>query len=126
MGLLSIECGLITLGIVIRYYHLVNYGPSSKSSLPLTAEQIEPIRRALEDDDWRTAHERYREAMPKAGWAERFQYLTDLKESSWAKTLIICAAPVVACHAAEGNADRHHVAGFLSGLHLLVLHEANI
>ena len=43
-SLLSIECGLITLGIVIQHYHLVNYGPSSKSSRPLTAEQIEPIR----------------------------------------------------------------------------------
>jgi tRNA A-37 threonylcarbamoyl transferase component Bud32 len=81
VSLLSIECGLITLGMVIRHYHLVNYGPSSKSSRPLTAEQIEPIRRALEDDDWRNAHERYREAVPKAGWAERVQYLTDLKKS---------------------------------------------
>jgi predicted Ser/Thr protein kinase len=81
VGLLSIECGLITLGMAIRHYHLVNYGPSSKSSRPLTAEQIEPIRRALEDDDWRTAHERYREAVPQAGWAERFQYLTDLGKS---------------------------------------------
>jgi tRNA A-37 threonylcarbamoyl transferase component Bud32 len=80
-SLFSIECGLIILGMVIRHYHLVNYGPSSKSSRPLTAEQIEPIRRALEDDDWRTAHERYREAVPKAGWAERVQYLTDLRES---------------------------------------------
>jgi len=80
-SLLSIECGLITLGMVIRHYHLVNYGPSSKSSRPLTAEQIEPIRRALEDDDWRTAHERYSEAVPQAGWAERFQYLTDLGKS---------------------------------------------
>jgi hypothetical protein len=80
-SLLSIECGLITLGMVIRHYHLVNYGPSSKSSRPLTAEQIEPIRRALEDDDWRNAHERYREAVPKAGWAERLQYLTDLEKS---------------------------------------------
>jgi len=40
--------GLATLGMVIRDYRLVHYGTSSRQ---LTAEQIEPIRRALEDYD---------------------------------------------------------------------------
>jgi len=80
VSLLSIECGLITLGMVIRHYHLVNYGPSSKSSRPLTAEEIEPIRRALEDDDWIAAVKRYREAVPNAGFTEAAQYVARLRE----------------------------------------------
>ena len=67
--------------MVIRDYRLVNYGPSSKPSRQLTAEQIEPIRRALEDDDWRAAIKRYREAVPDAGWTEAVQYVVRLRES---------------------------------------------
>jgi hypothetical protein len=76
--------GLITLGMVIRDYRLVNYGLSSTpstSSRELTAEQIEPIRQALEDGKWSgltAAIDRYREAVPDAELSEARQYVVRL------------------------------------------------
>jgi hypothetical protein len=70
--------GLAILGIVIRDYRLVHYGTSSRQ---LTAEQIEPIRRAMEDWDVGTAINHYREAMPDAGLVEADQYVCRLADS---------------------------------------------
>ena len=64
---LVVYIGLAILGIVIRDYRLVHYGTSSRQ---LTAEQIQPVRRALEGFDLPAAIEHYREAAPEAGWAE--------------------------------------------------------
>jgi hypothetical protein len=62
--------GVATLGIVIRDYRLVHYGLPSSPSAQLTPEQIEPIRRALEDQNLWAAIKRYREAVPGTGrWA---------------------------------------------------------
>jgi hypothetical protein len=74
----SIYVGLWTLGIAIRDYRLVHYGTSASFSRQLTVEQIEPIRRALEDHNLRAAIERYREAVPDAGLTEANQYVTRL------------------------------------------------
>jgi hypothetical protein len=84
LSFLSIECGLGILVMVIQDYRLVNYGTSStssKSSRSLTAEQIEPIRLALEDDDWIAAVNRYREAVPEAGFTEPVEYVAGLREA---------------------------------------------
>ncbi len=78
---LPIFFGLIALGLGIRDYRLVNYGPSSLPSRQLTAEQIEPIRCALEDFDLRAAIKRYREAAPDADRKEAIQYVVRLMES---------------------------------------------
>ena len=78
---LPIYFGLDILGMVIRDYRLVHYGTSSLSSRQLTAEQIEPIRRALEDCDLRAAIKRYREAVPDADRKEAIQYVVRLMES---------------------------------------------
>ena len=75
---LSIFWGLAILGIVIRDYRLVHFGTSSRQ---LTAEQIEPIRRAMEDWDVVTAINLYREAVPDADVAEANQYVGRLAES---------------------------------------------
>ena len=64
---LPIYIGLAIFGTLIRDYRLVHYGTSSRQ---LTAEQIELIRRALEDHNLRAAVKRYREAVPEAGSAE--------------------------------------------------------
>jgi hypothetical protein len=78
----SIYFGLAMLAIVIRDYRLVNYGVhSSMSSLQLTEAQIEPIRRALEDRDFRGAVKCYREAAPDTGREEANQYVIRLWES---------------------------------------------
>jgi hypothetical protein len=75
----SIYLGLAILGMVIRDYRLVHYGTSSRQ---LTAAQIEPIRRALEEDyDLPAAIKRYREAAPEAGSAEAKQYVICLFNS---------------------------------------------
>ena len=84
LSCLSIEFGLVSLVTVIQDYRLVNYGTSGMSgqpSRPLTAEQIEPIRRALEEDDWVAAVKRYREAVPDASFTEPVQYVACLRES---------------------------------------------
>jgi tRNA A-37 threonylcarbamoyl transferase component Bud32 len=74
----SIYWGLATLGIVIRDYRLVHYGTSSRQ---LTAEQIEPIRRAMEGYDVMAATKRYREAVPGAGATEAHRYVIRLADS---------------------------------------------
>ena len=73
--------GLITLGLGIRDYRLVHYGPPSPPSRQLTAEQIEPIRCALEDRDLRAAIKRYREAALDADRKEEIQYVVRLWQS---------------------------------------------
>ena len=74
-SVVPIGCGLFILGTVIQDYRLIDYGTSSVSSRQLTAEQIEPIRRVLEDGDWLTAVKRYREAVPGAGVKEPMDYV---------------------------------------------------
>jgi tRNA A-37 threonylcarbamoyl transferase component Bud32 len=77
-----IYLGLVILGMVIRDYRLVHYGtPSQPPARQLTAEQIEPIRRAMEDWDVAAAIKRYREAVPDAGWMEANRYVVRLAES---------------------------------------------
>ncbi len=83
MSWLSIECGLITLVAVIQDYRLVDYGissTSSESSRPFSAEEIQPIRHALEDDDWIAAVERLPRSSPNAGYTEASQYVAHLRE----------------------------------------------
>jgi tRNA A-37 threonylcarbamoyl transferase component Bud32 len=75
---LPVYSGLCMLGMVIRDYRLVHYGLPSSSIGQLTEEQIEPIRRALEDRKFSVAVKRYREAMPSAGLAEARQYVIQL------------------------------------------------
>jgi hypothetical protein len=74
----SIYVALWTLGIAIRDYWLVHYGRSASFSRQLTVEQMEPIRRALEDYNLPAAIQRYREAVPDAGLTEANQYVTRL------------------------------------------------
>lgn len=73
-----ISAGLMALALVIRDYRLVHYGISSTSSSQLTAEQIAPIRRALEDHNLLAAVQCYREAVPGARQAEAKQYVVRL------------------------------------------------
>ena len=79
----TIYFGLATLGLVVRDFRLVHYGVNrhGTSSRQLTAEQIESIRRALEDHDFRAAVKRYCEAVPDAGSAEAKQYVLHLFHS---------------------------------------------
>jgi hypothetical protein len=79
---MSIYFGLMILGMVIREYRLVHYGTSSQPpARQLTTEQIEPIRRAMEDWDVVAAIKRYREAVPDAGLAEARDYVLRLAAS---------------------------------------------
>ena len=64
-----ISFGTLILIMVIRDYQLVQYGISSSSDYQLSAEQLAPICRALEDQDWPAAIKLYRDAVPEAGWA---------------------------------------------------------
>ncbi len=77
----SMFFGPATLVMGIRDYRLVHYGPPSPPSRQLTAEQIEPIRCALEDRDLRAAIKRYREAAPDADRKEATQYVVRLWQS---------------------------------------------
>ncbi len=80
---LSIIVGLATLAIVIRDFRLVHYSTPSRQ---LTVEQIEPVRRALEEDcDFAVAIRRYREAVPEAALAEAHQYVIRLFNTLRAK-----------------------------------------
>jgi tRNA A-37 threonylcarbamoyl transferase component Bud32 len=75
---LWIYLGLVSISFVIRDYRLARYGTPSRQ---LTAEQLEPIRRAMEDYDVPAAIKRYREAVPGAGPAEARQYVLRLAGS---------------------------------------------
>jgi tRNA A-37 threonylcarbamoyl transferase component Bud32 len=75
---MSIYFALAILRMVVRDYRLVHYGTSSRQ---LTAEQIEPIRSAMEDWEVVTAIKLYREAVPDAEFAEANQYVRRLAES---------------------------------------------
>jgi hypothetical protein len=72
---LPLWIGLTILGLFIRDYRLVHYGPPSYAIPPgriLTEQQMEPIRQALEDFDFKAATKRFREAVPDAGpWEAR-------------------------------------------------------
>ncbi len=74
----SIYFGLVTIGWAIRDYRLSLTGATSRQ---LTAEQIEPIRLAMEDFDVMAAIKHYRVAVPDAGLAEASQYVLRLAES---------------------------------------------
>jgi tRNA A-37 threonylcarbamoyl transferase component Bud32 len=75
---LPIYFRLRMLGMAIRDYRLVHYGTSSRQ---LTAEQIEPMRRALADWDVTAAEDLYRQAAPEADFAEAHAYVVRLAES---------------------------------------------
>jgi hypothetical protein len=76
---LAIYFGLVILGIVVQDYRLVHFGTSGKSFPQLTAEQLEPIRRTLEEDyDVPGAIRLYRDAAPEAGLAEAKRYVIRL------------------------------------------------
>lgn len=70
--------GLAFIGLLIRDYRLTEYGAPSRS---LTTEQIEPIRRAMEDYDLLAAVKSYRAAVPEASLAEASDYAIRLAES---------------------------------------------
>ena len=70
--------GLATLGMVIQDYRLVHYGAASRH---LTAEQIAPIRRAMEDFDLPAAIKLFREAVPDANLGEAKDYAIRLAAS---------------------------------------------
>jgi tRNA A-37 threonylcarbamoyl transferase component Bud32 len=77
----SIYFGLELFGIVIRDYRLVNYGIPTPVSRQLTAQQIEPIRHAMEDWHLIAAINLYREAVPDADLTEARIYVVRLAES---------------------------------------------
>lgn len=74
----SIYIGLAILSVVIQDYRRAHYGTFSR---PLTAAQLEPIRRAMEDYDVGTAAKIYRTAVPDAGLMEATQYVLGLAAS---------------------------------------------
>ena len=73
-----VYCGLLIVGTASKDYRLVRFGTSSRQ---LTAEQIEPIRHAMEDYDVMAAIKLYREAVPDAGVKEAHQYVIRLADS---------------------------------------------
>ncbi len=108
----SIFFGLATLGLVIRDYRLVNYGIdygtsrqlTEAQSRQMTEAQIEPIRRALEDRDFRAAVKCYRETVPDAGRAEASQYVIRLWESLRAQYPDRFALPPLSLSSLNGRA----------------------
>jgi hypothetical protein len=62
----SVCFGLMLLALVIRDYRLVHYGPLIPPSRQLTPEQVEGIRRALENHDFAAAIRSFRSAVPNA------------------------------------------------------------
>jgi predicted Ser/Thr protein kinase len=79
---LTISGGLGILTLVIRDYRRSLYGTPGRQ---LTAEEIEPIRQAMEDYDVRTATELYLEAIPEATFGEATQYVYQLAVSQRAQ-----------------------------------------
>jgi tRNA A-37 threonylcarbamoyl transferase component Bud32 len=74
----SVYFGMAILGFVVQDYRRDFYGTPSRH---LTAEQIESIRRAMEDFDLSRAVKLYRTAVPDASLAEASQYALRLAES---------------------------------------------
>jgi hypothetical protein len=81
----AIFFGIAMFVTLIQDYRLVLYGTPSPSDRRLTTEQIEPIRKALEDLNWSAAIKRYREAVPDAGMAEATIYVNRLFETLQAR-----------------------------------------
>ncbi len=75
---LLVYAGLLTLGIIIRDYRLMNYGISGPLNRELSEEQLEPIRQALLGNNWAAAVNCYREAVPGAGAIEAHRYVLRL------------------------------------------------
>jgi len=75
---LPIYIGLVMFHSVVHDYRLVHYGTSSRQ---LTAEQIEPIRNAMEGWNVQAAIRHYRKAVPDAGALEATRYVTHLADS---------------------------------------------
>lgn len=73
----SIYFGLATLGYVVRDYRLTHSGLPSRQ---LTPEQIEPIRRAMEDFNVWAAIKCYREAVSDASLLEAREYVLRLAD----------------------------------------------
>jgi hypothetical protein len=69
----SMYFGLMSFGFLIRDYRRANFGAASRQ---LTEEQIESIRRAIEDFDIRSAVNLYTKAVPDAERLEAVQFVT--------------------------------------------------
>jgi hypothetical protein len=87
------------LAFVIRDYRMVQYGiiPDPKDCFlrwQLTLEQVDSIYRALKDDNWPAAIERFREGAPNASQAEASQYVLRLFFSLPAKYPEMFVQPV--------------------------------
>jgi hypothetical protein len=96
--------GLCILGLVIRDYRLIHHGVPANVSRELTAEQIEPMRRALEAHSFAAAVERYREAVPEAGVPEARQYVIRLFGTLRAEEPEKFAPPPLSLATLNGNA----------------------
>ncbi len=97
----SIWLAVAILEELIRDYRLVHYGTSSRQ---LTAEQMYPIRCALEKDfDYFTAVKYYREAAPEASLAEAKQYVMRLFKTLLAKRFGSLEGEVLALMADPGR-----------------------
>jgi Protein kinase domain len=81
----AIFFGIAMFVSLIQDYRLVRYGAPSTSDRRLTAEQSEPIRKALEDRNWSAAIKRYREEIPEAGLAEATFYVNRLFDTLHAR-----------------------------------------
>jgi tRNA A-37 threonylcarbamoyl transferase component Bud32 len=80
----SIFFALMIFVALYQDYRLAQCGPTSQHGGPasrqLTPEQLEPIRRAMEDYDVLTAMKHYRDAVPDASLREADQYVRRLAE----------------------------------------------
>jgi hypothetical protein len=74
----SIYFGLAMLGMLVQDYRRALYGTPSRH---LTPEQVEAIRRVMEDYDVPAAVKLYRAAIPDAGFLEANQYVVRLAEA---------------------------------------------
>jgi len=74
----TVGWSLMLLSYAVRDYRLAHYGAPSRQ---LTADQLEGIRRVLEDYDLPVAIRLYRQAVPDAGLGEAHQYVLRLAET---------------------------------------------
>jgi tRNA A-37 threonylcarbamoyl transferase component Bud32 len=74
----SVWFGLALLSYAVRDYQWAHFGVPSRQ---LTADQVELIRRALEEFDFPAATHMYRQAVPEAGRGEAYQYVLRLADT---------------------------------------------